>query len=81
MRVHVRFFAALREAVGREDLDLDLPPGSTPEDVWSRLTSSHPQLAPHRKNLAAAVNRRYSPFSASLAEGDEIVFIPPVSGG
>jgi molybdopterin converting factor subunit 1 len=81
MRVHVRFFAALREAVGREDLDLDLPSGSTPEDVWTRLSSSHPELVAHRKNLAAAVNRRYSAFAAPLSEGDEIVFIPPVSGG
>jgi len=81
MHVRVRFFAALREAVGREALDLDLPEGSTPEDVWTRLSSSHPQVADHRKNLAAAVNRRYSAFAAPLAEGDEIVFIPPVSGG
>ena len=81
MRVRVRFFAALREAVGREELELDLPQESTPEDVWTRLSSSHPELAAHRKSLAAAVNRRYSTFAAPLAEGDEIVFIPPVSGG
>ena len=81
MRVHVRFFAALREVVGREDLDLDLPEGGTPEDVWTRLVSDHPALGPHRKSLAAAVNRRYSPLAAALREGDEVVFIPPVSGG
>jgi molybdopterin converting factor subunit 1 len=81
MRVRVRFFAALREAVGRENLDLELPPGSTPEDVWTRLATEHPSLAPHRRSLAAAVNRRYAPFTAPLTEGDEIVFIPPVSGG
>lgn len=81
MRVRVRFFAALREAVGREDLDLELPEGSTPEDVWTRLVSEHPVLTPQRKSLAAAVNRRYTPFAAPLREGDEVVFIPPVSGG
>ena len=81
MRVRVRFFAALREAVGREDLDLEMPAGSTAEDVWARLVSGHPELAPHRKSLAAAVNRSYAAFGAPLSEGDEIVFIPPVSGG
>jgi sulfur-carrier protein len=81
MRVRVRFFAALREAVGREDLDLDLPEGSTPEDVWTRLVAGHPALGPYRKSLAAAVNRRYAAFGASLSPDDEIVFIPPVSGG
>jgi molybdopterin converting factor subunit 1 len=81
MRVRVRFFAALREVVGREDLELELPAGSTPEDLWRRLAADHPTLAPFRKSLAAAVNRRYAPFAAQLSEGDEIVFIPPVSGG
>ena len=81
MRVRVRFFAALREAVGRDDLELDLPAGSTAEDVWARLAADHPPLAARRQSLAAAVNRRYASFTAPLADGDEIVFIPPVSGG
>ena len=81
MRVHVRFFAALREAVGREDVELDLPQNSTPEDVWTRLVAGHPGLAPYRKSLAAAVNRRYAAFATPLSPGDEVVFIPPVSGG
>jgi sulfur-carrier protein len=81
MRVRVRFFAALRETVGREDLELDLPEGSTPEEVWRRLVAGHPELAPYRKSLAAAVNRRYASFASPLSPGDELVFIPPVSGG
>jgi molybdopterin converting factor subunit 1 len=81
MRVRVRFFAALREAVGREGLDLELPDGSTPDDVWMRLSADFPGLAPHRRSLAAAVNRRYAAFASPLSEGDEVVFIPPVSGG
>ena len=77
----VRFFAGIREAVGRGELQLDLPPGATPEDVWSRLAGEHPALAGRRPSLSAAVNRRYATFDAALQEGDEVVFVPPVSGG
>ena len=79
--VKVRFFASLREAVGLESLDLELPEGASAEDAWRRLVENHPGLAPRRASLAAAVNRRFTPFDTQLSEGDELVFIPPVSGG
>ena len=81
MRVRVRFFAGIREAVGRPDLELDVAEGATPEDVWRRLAAEHPALAGRRASLGAAVNRRYARFDAVLGDGDEVVFVPPVSGG
>jgi molybdopterin converting factor subunit 1 len=81
VRVNVRFFAGLREMVGRSDLQIDLPEGATPEDVWRRLAADHPGLAGRRASLSVAVNRRYSGFDAVLGDGDEVVFVPPVSGG
>jgi len=77
----LRLFAALRENIGRSEVELDLPQGATPEDAWRRLIQEHPSLSPRRANLTAAVNRRYVPFSEPLAQGDELAFIPPVSGG
>lgn len=79
--MRVRLFAALREAVGRQELELELPEGSTPEHAFRALAAQHPALAPRRGSLSAAVNRRYVAFDAPLAAGDEVVFIPPVSGG
>jgi sulfur-carrier protein len=81
MRIRVRLFASLREATGRPELDLELPERATAEDAWRRLAESYPSLASRRTSLAASVNRRYAPFAQALAEGDELVFIPPVSGG
>jgi len=81
MRIRVRLFASLREAAGRPELDLELPERATAEDAWRRLAESYPSLASRRTSLAASVNRRYAPFAQALAEGDELVFIPPVSGG
>ena len=81
MQVHVRLFASLREAAGEARIDLELPAPATPEDVWAQLVRRHPGLAARRRSLAAAVNRAYARFDAPLAPGDEVVFIPPVSGG
>jgi len=81
VHVRVRLFASLRESVGRDELELELPEGATPAEVWRRLAAAHPELGPRRASLAAAVNRRYASFDEPLAAGDEVVFIPPVSGG
>lgn len=88
MTIRVRLFAAIREALGREGVDLTLPEQATPEDVWRALLLLEKEsgdkaggLAARRHNLAAAVNRRYAKFDAPLRDGDEVVFIPPVSGG
>jgi len=81
MRVRVRLFASLREAVGQSDLDLELPDGATAEDAWQSLARQHADLVPRRARLTAAINRRYAPFDTALHDGDEVVFVPPVSGG
>jgi molybdopterin converting factor subunit 1 len=81
MKVSVRLFASLREAAGEDPVALELPVPACAEDAWRALVARHPALAPRRASLAVAVNRRYASFDESLAEGDEIAFIPPVSGG
>ena len=81
MRVRVRLFASLREAAGRPEVVLDLSPGASAEDAWRALTADHPLLAAKRANIAASVNRRYASFDTPLDDDDEVVFIPPVSGG
>ncbi len=81
MKVRVKLFAALREVVGQGEVALELPEGATAEDAFARLSAGHPGLADRRGRLSAAVNRRYATFETVLASDDEVVFIPPVSGG
>jgi molybdopterin synthase sulfur carrier subunit len=81
MRIRVRLFASLREAVGRPDLELEVEKDATPEDVFRQMAHTHPALSNKRPSLQAAVNRRYVGFDEPLADGDELVFVPPVSGG
>jgi len=81
MRVRVRLFADLRETLGVGELELELGAQATAADAWSALVARHPLLAPRRSHLATAVNRRYADWDQPLAHGDELVFVPPVSGG
>ena len=81
MRVRVRLFGSLRERAGRAEESLELAPGATAEAAWRSLVDAFPELAPRRASLAVAVNRVYAGFGTELADGDEVVFIPPVSGG
>lgn len=81
MQVRVRLFASLREAAGRETVGLDLADDARVEDAWTALVALHPSLGPKRASLMAALNRRYASFEDPLSGADELVFIPPVSGG
>jgi molybdopterin converting factor subunit 1 len=79
VRIHLRYFASIREALGRRQEELDVPDGATVATVWQRLTAERPQLAGQR--FRPAINEEYVDPSAALKDGDVLVFIPPVSGG
>ena len=81
MRVRVRLFARLREIAGEGELERDVPAGATPEAVWKLLAGEFPALARYRQVTSCAVNEEYARFSTRVQEGDEIAFLPPVSGG
>jgi len=81
MRVTVRLFARLREAAGRPAWPLDLPDGATVSDVWQAVVGEHPALEPFGAALSAAVNAEFARMSARVHDGDEVAFLPPVSGG
>jgi molybdopterin converting factor subunit 1 len=81
MRVRVRLFARLRELAGAGELLREVPAGATVGAVWASLVSEWPDLAPYEKSLSCAVNTDYSRFGAAVTDGDEVAFLPPVSGG
>ena len=79
--VKVRLFARLREQAGTEIETLEMAAGSTLADVYEALRSNHSALEPDRKAVRAALNQEFEDWSARVADGDEVAFIPPVSGG
>lgn len=78
--VRVRFLARLREQAGAELEDFKAPAASTVADVYDALRATHPGL-PARDGVRAAVNYEFVAWDATVSEGDEVAFIPPVSGG
>jgi molybdopterin converting factor subunit 1 len=81
VRIRVRLFALQRELAGTRELPLELREGATIEDAWTALVTRHPVLAPGRASVRFARNGAYAEPGEALADGDELAFIPPVSGG
>ena len=81
MRVTVRLFARLRDLAGAGELIRDVPSGATAHQVWNDLVLEWPGLRDYEKTISVAVNAEYARMSADVRDGDEIAFMPPVSGG
>jgi molybdopterin synthase catalytic subunit len=81
MRVRVRLFAIQRELAGTREVELDLPEGASIDAAWRAVEARFPAIAPGRPFVRFARNAAYAPPETVLAEGDEVAFIPPVSGG
>jgi molybdopterin synthase catalytic subunit len=79
--VHLKLFAVYRERVGARALDLELPEGATAGAALAALQARHPAVTPLRDQTVYAVNEEYASPDTPLHEGDEVAFIPPVSGG
>jgi molybdopterin converting factor subunit 1 len=81
MKVKVKFFAILRERAGTSEFIKEIQEGSTVADLWGALQRDYPTLAVPGIRLLYAVNRDYVTPERILKDADEVVFIPPVSGG
>ena len=81
MRVTVRLFARLRDLAGTSELVRDLAPGTTVHQVWTDLAAEFPEFTRYELAVSPAVNADYARMQDVLREGDEVAFLPPVSGG
>lgn len=79
--VRARLFARLREQAGTETEDLALPQGATLAGAYAALRLAHPALESDLGGVRGAINQEFADWDAPLADGDEVAFIPPVSGG
>ena len=81
MRVRVRLFARLREIAGSAEIVRDIAPGATLASVWRQLAAEYPAFEPYGRSIGSAVNADYARMDTEIRDGDEIAFLPPVSGG
>jgi molybdopterin converting factor subunit 1 len=79
MKVTVKFFASVREVIGARSQVVEIADEATVGDLWRTFVEKYPRLA--NMGLAYAVNHEYSGPERILKDGDEVAFIPPVSGG
>ena len=81
MKIKVKLFAAFRDIVGTKEEDIELPQGTTVHALLEQYISRFPQMAKFRDHIILSVNKEYGAPSRVLKEGDEVSFLPPVSGG
>jgi molybdopterin synthase sulfur carrier subunit len=79
--ITVRLFARLREIAGAPELTVVVPERATVQDAWQSLAERFPALAAYAGTVSCAVNEDYARMNAALKNGDEVAFLPPVSGG
>lgn len=77
----VKLFAAYQEAVGAAERDFQVTPGTTVADIRDRLIAEYPDLEAWRSQTRFGVNLEFVEADTVLQLGDELVLIPPVSGG
>ncbi len=81
MQIQVLFFGKLRDVYQTNEASLELPPKSSVEDLFQLCAARHPEFANYRSSVVASRNREFVSWNALLESGDEVAFLPPVSGG
>lgn len=81
MRVRIRLFARLRDLAGTGELVREVAEPATVRTIWTALVEEMPSLRAYESAMSVAVNADYARMTAAVRDGDEIAFLPPVSGG
>jgi molybdopterin synthase sulfur carrier subunit len=81
IQIQIKLFAIYQEVIGTPQIDWQTSIGATAGQVLTELITRYPQLTTWRSVTRLGVNLQFVPDSTVLADGDELVLIPPVSGG
>jgi molybdopterin converting factor subunit 1 len=81
MRVKVLFFGRLKEIAGLSEESLELCSGVDIEALFAQYVTRSPRLSQYRSSVVASCNQEFAAWATALHSGDEVAFLPPVSGG
>jgi molybdopterin synthase sulfur carrier subunit len=81
IRVKVLFFGRLKDLTGHVEESLALSDAVTIEQLFALYAAKNPELAKFRPSVVASRNQEFVSWDTPLHSGDEVAFLPPVSGG
>ena len=81
MKVRVQFYAQLRELIGVNELELELPQGVTVRELLEKIYAQKPALRPHDKSILVGAGLEFVDRNYKLNAEEEIAIMPPVQGG
>jgi len=81
LSVKVLFFGRLKELIGLSEESVELSPRSDIEALFAGFAVRYPQLRQYRSSVVASRNQEFAAWTTPLRSGDEVAFLPPVSGG
>ena len=81
MRVQVLFFGLLKDVTGLTREDLEVSPGSSLQAIFDQYAERFPRMRDLSPSIVIAHNRQFAGRGTAVNDGDEIAFLPPVSGG
>ncbi len=81
MKISVKLYASFREIVGKKEEEVEVPDGTTVKDLLDDYVKRFPRMDRYREHIILSVNKEYGHPTRTLKDGDEVTFLPPVSGG
>jgi molybdopterin converting factor subunit 1 len=81
VKVRLRFFAALREITGCEEMEKEVAEGITAGRLLEELATEYPKLGSYTDVVQVAINQEFVERQSPVKSEDEVAFLPPVSGG
>ena len=81
IRVKVLFFGRLKELAGHAEDTAEFTDAATIEELFGRYAARYRELAKYRSSVVASRNQEFAAWDTPLRSGDEVAFLPPVSGG
>jgi molybdopterin converting factor subunit 1 len=81
LKIKVKFFASYREAIGKEEIEVDIEKNTDVNGLLEVIKKKHSEIGTLSETLIISVNKEYATFDTILKNGDEVALLPPVSGG
>ena len=81
MKIHVQFYAQLRDLIGTRELEVELAEGATVRDLLEKIYAQQPVLRAHDKSILIGAGVEFVDRNYELKPNEEIAIMPPVQGG